>query len=623
MCFKNLFLGVHKHVEEEKLDVASCLRVTCKRDPKSADRPPSNPDESSKFYFGAKTNSSQNLDPGTFYVCNINPSQNLKEALCSFKNPDPETWFENSSLQTYVADYVEFEMLGFADPHCPIKPKLSRQSQSKFCYENSTCCLTKDTSKLFGKTPCRMDFHCTNTSMYKSKVKKDIRWARTAMATLIPILFLFGCFAVVGNAAVIINSVSIFRRSLVTSKEIRAYNFLLLSLALADLLMGIYMIGTTSAGSRYVISTIGIWDAATETDDVQMSNWISNKVCSFLGAINFLSSQASVTAIVAITGIRLYGVCLPYRDINMKAIKSFVFGSWIFWIVLACLPLLNFEPVKTLFVDAIQFESNNKVTRLRYFHIQFLLEKLTKEINKFCGFDLDQGYVLKGRSYWEILFTVARKLNILNPDELKNLQFLSYYCAHRGCAPRFLVHYFNKFFYFSLSILVFNTISFTFILLGQIVIAKKTFKISAHTDQTIYSCWNSFVKYLTSSKNPLQKQRESENQQIKRRMFLIVVTDFCCWIPISIISIFYNFYTAKQPICTFLPYRDNTEEWFYIFAMIMLPINSVINPFIYSYTTRQRIKSLFYSCFVCAKKKQPNNPNLPSSGSASTVSSSI
>jgi len=596
--------------EETKLDVNNCLRVTCRYN---------------------EINVSLGLHPGTYYLCNENKNQNLYDAICTTANADPKGWFEGSNLQTYIADYTMLKGFPLADEACPIKPELSRLSSDQYCYKNSTCCLTTKASKLFGKTPCRMDYHCANATIYRSKKKKDIRWARTAMKALIPTLFLLGCFAVVGNIAVITKSISTLRKSLAaTSKEIRAYNIFLLNLALADFLMGIYMVGTTTIAMKYIISSSLTWTKATEEDDVEMSIWISNNACSFFGSVNFLSSQASVTALVCITALRLYGVCFPYRAIKLKPIKIFVIVSWVCWIFLCCLPVLNIEPIKSLFVDAIRFEDNNTYTTLRYFHLQFLLKKMVREVNKFCGFAMNKGYAMlypgEGRLYWETLFIVAKKMKLLDPSQLKNMEFLSYYSVERGCTPRFLVHYFNKFFYFSLSILIFNTASFTFILFGQLVIAKKTFKVSKHVHKSMCSCWSNFVKYISyNTKNPLEKQRETENQQMRRRMFLIVVTDFCCWIPISIISIFYNFSTTDQEICTFLPYRENSEKWFYIFAMVMLPINSVINPFIYSYTTRQTLKSMFNCCPIRKrKKKKPSaGPILPTSGSVCTVSSTV
>ena len=577
------------------------------------------PKEDSNFYKESNSNKSNSINPGSFYVCNNNLNQSLNDALCFLNSSDPERWFENSDLQTFVGDYVEFEKLLSTNPDCPARPELSRYRSDQYCYKNSSCCLTNDTKKFFGKIPCRMDFFCANTLMYPIERKMDVRWGRIAMITVVPILFLLGCLAVIGNLAVIINSATVIRQSLVMSKEIRGYNILLLNLGLADFLMGIYMVGNASAGFNYIVSTIGEWNEASETDYIKMGLWINNNLCLFFGSINFLSSQVSVTALVAITGIRLYGVCFPYRTINLKVIRITVFISWICWTFLCLLPNLNFNSIKTYFADTIQLEHDNKLTRVRYFHLHFILKTLLRKINGYCKFtEKSHTYVLEERAYWKTLFSVAMKLKLLKPNDLKNLQYIGYYSTHNGCAPRFLAHQFNSFFYFTASIVMFNIASFLFIFLAQVIIAKKTLKMPGHLHKTRCSRWRSFVRYVTGNENSSQNRRKTENQQMKQRMFLIVVTDFCCWVPISIISIFYYFYTANIDRCSFMNFRINIEKWFYVFEMLILPLNSVINPFIYSYTTKQRIKSMLSSC-CCVREK---NPSINLSGSVKTVSMS-
>ena len=602
-----------------KLDVVDCLQITCERDPSLG----YNSEQQSNFFDEGKPNKSNTIIPGSFYVCNNNLHQSLNDAFCFLNSSDPEHWFENSDLQTFVADYVEFEKFPPTDPNCPSKPKLSRHTSDQYCYKNSSCCLTNDRRKLFGKTPCRMDFFCDDTLMYARERKMDVRWGRIAMITVVPILFLLGCLAVIGNLAVIINSGSVLSHSLVMSKETRSYNILLLNLGLADLLMGIYMIGDASAGFKYIVSTIGEWNKASEIDYIKMGSWINNNLCLFFGSINFLSNQVSVTALVAITGLRLYGVCFPYRTINLRMIKIAVFISWIFWTFLCLLPNLNFNSIKTYFADTIQIEHDSKLTRVRYFHLHFILQKLLRKINQYCNFtERDHAYILEEDSYWEVLFSAAKKLKLLKPNDLKNLQYIGYYSTHNGCAPRFLAHQFNNFFSFSISILTFNVASFLFIFLAQVIIAKKTMKMPGHFNEATYSNWSSFVKYITGSESSLPDRRKTENQQMKQRMFLIVVTDFCCWVPISIISIFYKFHTANLDLCSFMIFRNYVEKWFYVFEMLILPLNSVINPFIYSYTTKQRIKSMFSSCCCVLEEKETNSAE-NWSGSVYTISSVV
>ena len=65
------------------------------------------------------------------------------------------------------------------------------------------------------------------------------------------------------------------------------------------------------------------------------------------------------------------------------------------------------------------------------------------------------------------------------------------------------------------------------------------------------------------------RHRQREDRGMQKRISAIIITDFLCWVPFLIISILHN---AGHIDATF---------WYLKFAMIVLPINSVINPLIY------------------------------------------
>ena len=63
--------------------------------------------------------------------------------------------------------------------------------------------------------------------------------------------------------------------------------------------------------------------------------------------------------------------------------------------------------------------------------------------------------------------------------------------------------------------------------------------------------------------------RQREDRDMQKRLSAIIITDFLCWVPFLIISILHNIN------------RIDAATWYIPFAMIVLPINSVINPLIY------------------------------------------
>ena len=64
-------------------------------------------------------------------------------------------------------------------------------------------------------------------------------------------------------------------------------------------------------------------------------------------------------------------------------------------------------------------------------------------------------------------------------------------------------------------------------------------------------------------------ERLKEERAIQNKIILIIATDFICWVPLIIISALHN-----------LQYIDATD-WYVSFAIIVLPLNSVINPIVY------------------------------------------
>ena len=67
-------------------------------------------------------------------------------------------------------------------------------------------------------------------------------------------------------------------------------------------------------------------------------------------------------------------------------------------------------------------------------------------------------------------------------------------------------------------------------------------------------------------------ERVRDNRALQNKISLIIATDFLCWVPFIVISGMHN-----------LGVFDATK-WYVTYAMIVLPLNSVINPLIYEKT---------------------------------------
>ena len=62
------------------------------------------------------------------------------------------------------------------------------------------------------------------------------------------------------------------------------------------------------------------------------------------------------------------------------------------------------------------------------------------------------------------------------------------------------------------------------------------------------------------------------NKRMQRKISIIIATDFCCWVPFVIVCCLHS-----------LSLLDATP-WYALFSIVILPINSVINPLLYDNT---------------------------------------
>ena len=86
----------------------------------------------------------------------------------------------------------------------------------------------------------------------------------------------------------------------------------------------------------------------------------------------------------------------------------------------------------------------------------------------------------------------------------------------------------------------------------------------------------------TKSSNKVTSRRHDEqalkrNRRMNQRISLIITTDFLCWVPFIIICILH-----------YVEIFDATP-WYSVLSMVILPINSVINPLIYNEIIMSRV----------------------------------
>ena len=189
---------------------------------------------------------------------------------------------------------------------------------------NSTCLLTNDPS---------------------SFSSQDGNWDKLKPKILLWLLVLvLGLMCLFGNSIVIFRQIFNLAKQKNYHKEIRVYNSLLLNLSLADFLMGIYLVVISFEIKR-----------KSFVADIYFTEY---RLCNALGVLNFLSSQVSMSTIFLISCFRLYSVVCPFKKVRLKIVFYVIALTWILWILVAVLPIIDIEPFETFFNIGIRYNQS-------------------------------------------------------------------------------------------------------------------------------------------------------------------------------------------------------------------------------------------------------------------------
>ena len=145
-------------------------------------------------------------------------------------------------------------------------------------------------------------------------------------------------------------------------------------------------------------------------------------------------------------------------------------------------------------------------------------------------------------------------------DYTKNIEKVDFYGNDGVCLFKYFVKENDPQRHLVWAILALNFVCFFFITASYLIIGIISHKSS---------------KSLTQSGG--NQQISQRNRKMNLRIAIIITTDFLCWVPFIVICVLHS-----------LEVLDATP-WYGLFSMIILPINSVINPLIYDDTVTNLI----------------------------------
>ena len=389
------------------------------------------------------------------------------------------------------------------------------------------------------------------------------------------ICWLMGILAILFNVYVIVKGISSLEECLTENMMIS--KVLMILIGAGDLFIGLYLV------------VLSIYDSIIFGKDFckSQAEWLTGTPCLTLGVISTLGSQISLFAMTLFGVIRMYGLtCKPMQlpvPINKSSIiRVTSIGVTIIAaaLVIAVIPL---EPsLKDYFVQGIHYKTSyithdgsqnklfvgfpNKVRHIRVLKAYYENETARNETN-----------IPKNISWHEI----GQKVDGMFNQSYSSLERSSvhFYGNDGVCLFKYFVRTNDARRTREPSETESNLTTF------QDPVVWTMLAVNLFCFVVITGCYIviHYKTRLSSQRSGQQAnpERVKEERKMQNKIILIIVTDFLCWVPFIIISALHN-----------LLYID-ASFWYTPFAMIVLPLNSVINPLVYDKALGGVIKRLF------------------------------
>ena len=373
--------------------------------------------------------------------------------------------------------------------------------------------------------------------------------------------WIIGFLVTAGNAYAIITGLATtnYLRKIRSAVSLRYNHIIILNIAVADFIMGIYLI------------TISLFSAIYSGHYAEVDlEWRTSTRCSIIGSLAVISSEASCFLMVTLTCFRLFHVCRPWSSTfaSSWSWKVSISMSWLVAMLLAFIPI--FESTAGYFVHRVWLDnmfSKNKMWTKSIFEkflfrlIAFNILPSVKALPTNTSITDLNSISINTTGWKPILEFLNRNRTSLNTNlafindrfpEYSSHGQLGYYSETSVCMPRIFVSRRDNAWEYTLAIIILNFLSFVFI-------AVSYFSIYRHSTKS---------RPGNASKRVNVSNREAS---MRRRIVTIIVTDFACWMPICVIA--------------FIKFGGvNVGNIMYeITAVFLLPINSMLNPFLYTF----------------------------------------
>ena len=335
---------------------------------------------------------------------------------------------------------------------------------------------------------------------------------------------------ILGISAFICNGIAFFVRSRKRQAN-KVQTLFITNLALSDLLMGVNMLILASADVYY-----------GEYLPSQVHLWRHGFPCKLAGFLSIFSSEGSVFFIVLISIDRMLGIKYPLGGgirVNAKWARIFVALAWLTAFLISVIPIGLVTDRGNVFsisevcigIPIVRRHLSTYTAESVQVNIEFTTTRYTYKVEKLKWW--------RDGKYRYLEYRYVSGVEVEQQQSVRNISYDVADITGSQIAPVF-------------SIVVFIGVNLT------------CFLIVAFCYMYI------FIKANETSEGAGRTLDRDEQIRMAKKMFAIVFTDFCCWIPLGFICILAQ--------CSVLEISPEMYAWTVGF---ILPINSSINPFLY------------------------------------------